>query len=51
MKNNEATECEGVKTKASKMLVTEADGTEILMKLFNMIKNKFPKEWKTALTS
>jgi hypothetical protein len=32
------------------MLVTNAEGTEFLTILFNMIRSKreFPKEWRTA---
>jgi hypothetical protein len=50
MKNNKATGCDGIPTEASKMLITNREGTEMMTKLFNMIKAKqFPREWKTAL--
>ena len=40
MKNNKATECDGIPTEASRILVTNDESTEILTKLFNLIKNK-----------
>jgi hypothetical protein len=51
MKNNKATGCDGICAEAWKMLVTNAVGTEILTKVFNMIRHKreFPKQCKTAL--
>ena len=51
MKNNRATGCYGITAEAWKMLVINAEGTEILMKLFtvNRSKREFPKEWQTAL--
>lgn len=39
MKNNKATGCDGIPTEASRILVTNDEGTEILMKLLNLIKN------------
>jgi uncharacterized protein (DUF2147 family) len=50
-KNNKATGCDGIPAEAWKMLVTNDEGNEILVKLFNMTRSKtqFPKEWKTAL--
>jgi hypothetical protein len=50
MRSNEATACDGIPAEAWKTLVANAEGTEILMKLFPMIRSKreCPKEWKTA---
>jgi len=50
-KNNRATGRDGIPAEAWKMLVTNAEGTEILTKLFTVIKSRreFPKEWQTAL--
>jgi hypothetical protein len=50
-KNNRATGCDGITAEAWMMLVTNAEGTEILTKLFAVIRSKreFPKEWQTAL--
>jgi hypothetical protein len=51
MKNNSATGCDVIPAEAWKMLVTNAEGTEILTKLFSVIRSKreFPKERQTAL--
>jgi hypothetical protein len=51
LKNNKATGCDGIPAKVRKMLVIKDEGTDILMKLFNVIRNKreFPIAWKTAL--
>jgi hypothetical protein len=51
MKNNKATGCDGIPAEAWKMLDTNAEGTEILVKLFTVIRSKreFPKAWQTAL--
>jgi hypothetical protein len=51
MKVNKATICDGIPAVAWKMLLTNVEVTEILTKLFNIIRSKreFPKEWKTAL--
>lgn len=51
MKINEATICDGIPAVAWKMLLTNVEVTEILTKLFNIIRSKreFRKEWKTAL--
>jgi len=43
MKNNEATGCDGIPAQAWKMLVTDAEGTKILINLFNMFRREFPK--------
>ena len=40
MKTNKATGCDGIPTEASRILVTNDVVTEILTKLFNLIKNK-----------
>lgn len=40
MKNSKATGCDGIPTEASRILITKDEGTEILTKLFNLIKNK-----------
>jgi hypothetical protein len=40
VKNNKANGCDGTPTEASRMLVTNHEGTKILKKLFNLIKNK-----------
>lgn len=46
MKNIKATGYDGICAEAWKMLVTNAEGTEILTKVFNTIRHKreFPKE-------
>ena len=51
MKNNKAAVCNGIPAEAWKMLVTNTEGTDILLKLFNMIRSKwkFTKEWNPAL--
>ena len=50
IKNNKATECDDIPTEASRMAVTNDEGTEILMKLFNLIENKkVSKRKKTVL--
>lgn len=50
MKNNKAKRCDGITTEASRILVTNDEGTEILTKLFNLIKNKnFPREQEMVL--
>ena len=43
---NKATGCEGTPAEARKMLVTEDEASDVLMTLFNAIKNKsyFPTE-------
>jgi hypothetical protein len=45
MENNKATGFDSITAEAWKMLVTEDERPEILMKLFNMITNKrkFPR--------
>lgn len=40
MKYNKATGRDGIPTAASRILITNDEGTEILTKLFNLIKNK-----------
>jgi hypothetical protein len=40
MKNNKATECDGIVAEACKMLVSNTERTEILTKVFNMIRHK-----------
>ena len=40
MKYNKATQCDGILTEARRILVTNDEGIEILMKQFNLIKNK-----------
>jgi len=51
MNSNKATACGVIRAAAWKMLVTNIEGTEILTKVFNMIRHtrEFPKECKTAL--
>lgn len=50
IKNNKATECDDIPTEASRMVVTNDQGTEILMKLFNPTENKkVSKRKKTVL--
>jgi len=46
MKNNEATGCDVIPAEAWKLLVTDAEGTKILMILFNMIRREFQKNGK-----
>jgi hypothetical protein len=51
MENNKPTRRDGIPAEERKMMVTKDEGTDILMKLFNMIRNRrdFPIAWKTAL--
>ena len=51
MKNNKALGYDGLLAEVWKRLTNKDKGTQILMQLFNTIRNKrvFPKEWKIAL--
>jgi hypothetical protein len=51
IKNNRVTGCDGIPAEAWKILASNAEGTEILIKLFTVIRSKreFPKEWQTEL--
>lgn len=46
VKNNEATGCDDIPTESWKLLVTDIEGTKILLKLLNMIRREFPKNGK-----
>jgi len=50
IKNNKATGCDSIPSEKRKKLVIKDEGTNLLMKLFDVIRNKreFPTEWKNA---
>jgi hypothetical protein len=51
IRNNKASECDGLPAEVWKRLIIKDGGIQILMQVFNTIRNKivFPKEWKIAL--